>query len=511
MPARGACSCRLSPEELRGWPLSASSIGAASNESSHGVRRATTSARALRADPRPEPGSFRDRQSRVFYDEGGEVLRFLSEEGLDDWQALAASTLYSRFSDAGLLVSTQLVDKDESVRNGWSGVLRHERVPFISYPYEWTFSMLKDAALLQLDLVLAGLDEGLILKDASPYNVQWRGARPVFIDIGSFERLRSAEPWAGYRQFCMLYLYPLLLEAYRGIPFQPLLRGSLEGVEPSVSRRHFSLRDFARRGVLTHVVLHERLERRYGNRGGEVRRELEAAGFGTELIKANVGRLRKLVARLEPSRTESTWSGYGSCNTYSDEESQRKAEVVRATARALQPKLVWDIGCNDGRYSRVAAEHAQYIVAIDADRTTVDRVYRSLAADGEHSILPLVVDVADPSPALGWRNLERKTLVDRGTPDLTLCLAIVHHLAITRNIPLRSFLEWLRSLDSVILIEFPHEDDPMVRVLLDAKRPGTHDDYSRANFERALSDLFIVESSVALSGTRTMYRAQPRQ
>jgi SAM-dependent methyltransferase len=458
-----------------------------------------------------EPGSFRDRQSQVFYGEDGEILRFLSEEGLDDWHALASSSLYSRFSDAGLLVPTELVDVDESVRNGWSAMLRHERVPFISYPYEWSFSMLKDAALLELDLVLASLDEGLILKDASPYNVQWRGAHPVFIDIGSFERLRPGEPWAGYRQFCMLYLYPLLLEAYRGIPFQPLLRGSLEGVEPAVSRRHFSLRDLVRRGVFSHVVLHGRLERRHGKDGGSVRRELEAAGFGTELIKANVGRLRKLVARLEPSRSESTWSGYGSCNTYSDEESQRKAEVVRATAQALEPKLVWDIGCNDGRYSRIAAEYAEYTVAIDADRTTVDRVYRSLAADGERSILTLLVDVADPSPALGWRNLERKTLVDRGTPDLTLCLAIVHHLAITRNIPLRSFLEWLHSLDSVILIEFPDEHDPMVRVLLDAKRSGTHDDYSRVNFERILSEIFTVESSVALSGTRTMYLAHPLQ
>jgi hypothetical protein len=438
-------------------------------------------------------------------------MRSLSREGLDDWRALASSNLYSRFSETGQLVATELVDVDESAHNGWSALLRHERIPFISYPYEWTFSMLQDAALLELDLVLAGLEEGLILKDASPYNVQWRGANPVFIDVGSFERLRPGEPWAGYRQFCMLYLYPLLLQAYRGIPFQPLLRGSLEGVEPAVSRRLFSLRDLLRRGVFSHVVLHGRLERHHGTEGGQVRRELEAAGFGSALIKANVARMRKLVARLEPSRAESTWSGYGSCNTYSDDESQRKAEFVRTTAQSLQPKLVWDLGCNDGRYSRIAAEHAGYTLAIDSDQTTVDRVYRSLAAEGERSIIPLVVDVADPSPALGWRNLERKTLIDRGAPDLTLCLAVVHHLAITRNIPLRSFLEWLHGLNSVVLIEFPHEDDPMVRVLLDAKRPGTHDDYSRANFERLLSELFDIGITVALSPTRTMYRARPRR
>jgi SAM-dependent methyltransferase len=456
-----------------------------------------------------EPGSFRDRDSRIFYD-SGDVFRFLSPDGLQDWQALASSDLYARFSESGHLVPTELVRDELSTQNGWAAVLRHERVPFVSYPYEWTFSMLKDAALLELDLVLAGLQDGLILKDASPYNVQWQGAHPVFIDIGSFERLRPGEPWAGYRQFCMLYLYPLLLRAYRGVPFQGLLRGSLEGIEPAVARRFFSFRDLFRSGVISHVVLHKRLEQRHGQEAGQVRRELEAAGFGAELIKASVSRLRKLVARLEPEGAESTWSGYGSSNTYSDEEAARKAEVVRAVASELEPELVWDLGCNDGRYSRIAAEHSRYTLAVDADETTVERLYRELRSEDEGLILPLVMDVADPSPALGWRNLERKTLTERGTPDLTLCLALIHHLVVTRNIPLASFLEWLRGLDSTLVIEFPQEDDPMVRVLLEAKRPGTHDDYRRETFEQKLREVFSVESPTTLSETRTLYRAHPR-
>jgi len=438
-------------------------------------------------------------------------MRSLSKEGLDDWQALASSGLYRRFSSTGQLVATDLVEVDDSTRNGWSGFLRHERIPFISYAYEWTFSMLKDAALLELDLVFAGLDEGLILKDATPYNVQWRGAQPVFIDVGSFERLRPGEPWAGYRQFCMLFLYPLLLHAYRGIPFQPLLRGSLEGIEPHVCRRLFSARDLLRRGVLSHVLLHERLERRYGNRGGALRRELEDAGFGVELVKANVSRLQKLVSRLESPHSKSAWSGYRSCNTYSDREAEHKAETVRMVARALNPALVWDLGCNDGAHSRIAAEYAGYTVAIDSDASTIDDLYRSLTAENEHSILPLMVDVADPSPALGWRGLERKTLTERGRPELVLCLAFVHHLAITRNIPMRSLLEWLRSLDCSVLIEFPTQEDPMVRNLLDAKRAGMHDDYNRDSFEQILSELFTIERTVPLSTSRTIYHAQPRQ
>ena len=457
---------------------------------------------------RAEPGSFRDRQSRVYYD-GGEVLRSLSREGLADWEALAASETYTRFREAGRLVLTELVAEGD-FEEGWSGLLRHERIPFVTYPYEWTFGMLKDAALLSLDLMLGAVDDGLILKDGTPYNVQWRGSTPVFIDVGSFTRLREGEPWPGYRQFCMQFLYPLFLQAHRGLPFNPWLRGSLEGIEPRACRRLLSLRDFFRRGVISHVVLHERLERRYGSRGGETGTELAAAGFGTELIRANITRLRRLVSRLEPRESASPWTDYMLDNTYGPAEAGRKEEFVSAAAASLQPQLVWDLGCNDGHYSRVVAEHAAYTVALDADERTVDRLYRSLAAREEESILPLVVDVADPSPALGWRNAERRTLSERGGPDLILCLALVHHLAITRNIPLESFLDWLRSMGAAVLIEFPDEADPMVGVLRAAKRDG-HPEYTRATFERLLSEKFSVERTAEIGETRSLVFARPRR
>jgi hypothetical protein len=460
---------------------------------------------------RAEPGSFRDQHSRVFYDDDGQVLRALSAEGLEDWNALATSRVYARFCESGNIVSTEPAEGSGAELAGWSALLRHERVPFISYPYEWTFSMLRDAALLQLDLMLAGLEDGVILKDASPYNVQWRGAQPVFIDIGSWERARAGEPWAGYRQFCMLFLYPLLLHAYRGVPFQPWLRGSLAGIEPCDCRRLLGWHHSLRRGVFSHVVLHERLERRHGKPGENIREELRAAGFATDLIRATLLRLRKLVRRLEMRSAQSNWSVYRVSNTYSDPEEQRKAEVVRSVARAVRPKLVWDLGCNDGRYSRVASEYATYTIAMDADQATVDAFYRSLAHDDDRSVLPLVVNVADPSPALGWRNLERKTLLDRGAPELTLCLALVHHLVITGNVPMASVLQWLHGLDSVLLIEFPGPEDPMVRALLDRKRPGMHADYRVSTFEALLRELFSVEQVIPITGTRALYLAYPQR
>src|SRR5438552_2777549 len=232
---------------------------------------------------RIESGSFRDPHSRVVEADGA-VLRILSEQGLRDWSALAASDLFRRAVAEGKLVETEVepqdtVDLPDGLVDGAAAVLRHEVVPFVSYPYEWTFAMLKDAALLQLELLRGALEENLILKDSSPYNIQWRGAQPLFIDVGSFESLHAGEPWVGYRQFCMLFLYPLLLQAYKDAPFQPWLRGRLDGIEPQECRDLLSFRDLWRSGVLSHVVLHARLERRHADSDRDIKGELGKAGF----------------------------------------------------------------------------------------------------------------------------------------------------------------------------------------------------------------------------------------
>ena len=471
-------------------------------------------ARADVAKPELEPGSFRDPESRVFYGDGG-VLRALSEEALADWRALAATSFFAEAVAAGKIVAT---DEDEDgavpadvLHGGVAGVLRHELIPFVSYPYEWPFGMLKDAALLQLELLEAALGEGMILKDSTPYNVQWRGAQPVFVDVGSFERLREGEPWAGYRQFCMLFLYPLLLQAYKNLPFQPWLRGSINGISPEHCRNAMSLRDLLRPGVFTHVHLHSRLERRHAARERDVKDELRRAGFRKELIVANVKRLRRVVEKLEWTPPVSTWSEYTATTSYTEEDAERKARFVEGAVRSSPWGLVWDLGCNDGRHSRIAAEAASYIVAVDADAAVVERLYRTLRAEGHTKILPLTLDVADPSPGLGWRCLERRPLAERGTPDLTLALALVHHVAIAANVPLADFLEWLRTLDTSLVIEFPTQDDAMVERLLRAKRPGTHRDYNREWFERCLTDRFDVRRSEELAGgRRVLYFARPR-
>ena len=466
----------------------------------------------LAADSSIEAGSFRDHDSRVFVTSDG-VHRVLSRAALEDWDALAASALWHELQAEGRVVATQPAQLDalpDLLAAEAAGALHHERVPFISYPYEWPFAMLKDAALLQLELNLRALQAGLALKDASPYNIQWRGSAPIFIDVGSFERLRPTEPWAGYRQFCMLFLYPLMLQAYKDLPFHAVLRGSLDGIPPHDARAVLSGERF-RRGVLANVLLHARLEARYGDaEGREVKREMQRAGFSKQLLEANFKKLLKVVRELEWKAGATAWTGYGKDNSYDEAAAGRKAQFVREAAARRRSRLSWDVGCNDGAYARIAAESADLVVAFDADHATVDALYRSLREEGRTDILTLVMSVTDPSPDLGWRGLERASLERRGTPELALCLAVVHHVCITGNVPVRELLDWLHSLDAALVIEFPDRSDPMVERLLGGKRDGSNPDYERATFERALEERFTVDRSEPVSETRTLYEARPR-
>ena len=447
----------------------------------------------------------------------GDIVRGLTAEGATDWEAFAASGLLDRFTEAGEVVETTVADaaildalQSADPDGGWVAALRHERLPFVSYPYEWTFSMLKDAALLQLRVTREALAADIALKDATPYNVQWRGARPVFIDVGSFARAREGEPWLGYRQFCMLFLYPLLLEAYKGIPFQPWLRGSLEGIHPAEARGLLRGRDTLRGGVLRHVALHAKLEHSHADGSRDVKRELREAGFDKQLVEANLKGLQKLVTGLEPPGGATEWSDYGATCSYSDEDTRAKEDFVRSAVMQRGRSLVWDLGCNDGRYSRIASEGSAYTVALDADRGVVDRLYLALRHEGARTILPLVGDVADPSPGLGWRGQERLTLLERGRPDMILALALIHHLVIGRTIPLRELVGWLADIGSELVVEFPHREDVMVKRLLTRKHEGAHPDYTRSDFEDVLRSRFEVMRSVELpSRTRTLYHASP--
>jgi hypothetical protein len=371
--------------------------------------------------------------------------------------------------------------------------------------------MLKDGALLQLELMQAALAENMILKDSSAYNIQWMGAEPVFIDIPSFETLAPGEPWVGYRQFCELFLYPLMLQAYKGVDFRSFLRGSLDGIPADVLRPLLSTRDLARPGVLMHVVAQHALQRRYSGEVAGIKGSLAAAGFDKRLIERNVAGLRRIVERLQPAGARTVWADYAKTHSYDPSEFEAKCTFVRSAAERRRWRLVWDLGCNTGTFSRIAAEQADYVVAMDGDRMAVDRLYQTQRArEDSRKILPLVVNIADPSPNQGWLGLERRSLPDRGRPEFTLCLALIHHIVIGANIPMRDFIGWLADLGTSLVIEFVGRQDEMVQRLL-ANKDDQYADYDEASFEAALAERFEIASREPLKGgKRTIYFALAR-
>lgn len=457
---------------------------------------------------RAEPGSFRDPANQVYYDADGQVLRTLRGEAVADWRALVGTSFFDRMTGDGTICPTEQVAED-----GDEVTLRHERIPFISYPYEWTFSMLRDATLLHLDLLLAALAEKITTKDGSAYNLQFRGCEPTFIDIGSFERLREAEPWAGYRQFCQTMLYPLLLTAHLGVPFQSWLRAQIDGIEPSQLRPLFQGTRRFKAGVLRHVHLHDALQRRFGaTSAGQMRDEMKAAGYSSELVVATVRGLRRLVTTLDWKRPGTHWGEYrGTCSYSEADRAAKRSFVEAALARGPELGLVLDLGANDGEYSRLAAGHARQVVAVEGDHAVTDTLYRQLRESGPRNVLPLVMDLADPSPGTGWRGVERASFAARADADLVLALALVHHLAIGRNVPLPEVVASLAELGDQLVVEFVDPADPMAQRLLANKPAGLFAGYHRDAFEAALTERFTIARREELpSGTRTLYLGVPR-
>jgi SAM-dependent methyltransferase len=458
-----------------------------------------------------EPGSFRDPDSAVFTADG-KVLRGLSGRAAADYERLSGTSFFPRLVGSGQIVRTAVHEGDAppSPRGApWTRVLEHERVPVVSYPYEWPFAMLREAASLQLDVLIAALGEGISLKDGTAYNVQFFGSRPTFIDIGSFEP--ASGPWPGYRQFCQTMLFPLMVQAHLGVPFQPLLRGSIDGLTPSQVAGMFSgLRRF-RKGVVRNVTLHSVLERRVTTASEQVKSELKDSGFSADLAKATAKNLAKLVSGLEVARRGSTWSDYRDTCSYSDADAEAKQAFVRSAIAGGDAGLVLDLGANDGVYSLLAAERADYVVAVDGDEMVIDRLYRRLRAERNENVLPLVMNLVDPSGGVGWRNRERAAFADRVRPDVTLALALVHHLAIAASVPLPEVVSWLRSFGGRLVVEFVHVDDVQVQRLLANKPAGLFDDYRREAFEALLAEQFLVHEQQSLPGsTRTLYLAEPK-
>jgi len=301
----------------------------------------------------------------------------------------------------------------------------------------------------------------------------------------------------------------LLLQARRGVAFQSWLRGSADGIDAEACRRLLARVEYLRPQVLAHVYLHAKAERRLGGRGGRILDELKSAGFGADHIRRNVAALGRFVHSLRWQAPRDSWRSYAPAALYGESEAAKRTFVERVL-RGRRWRCVWDLGCNTGTYARLAAAHADYVLAFDSDDAVVDALYRSLAEASTPRLLPLVVDLADPSPQAGWRAAERRSLEGRGRPDLVLCLALLHHLVISAGLPLAQVIEWIGTLGGNVVVEFVTRADPMVLRLLQ-QRGEDCEDYHLEVFEREISTRFLIAGCQHVAGgSRILYHAVPR-
>ncbi|MBK5092963.1 MAG: SAM-dependent methyltransferase [Actinobacteria bacterium] len=453
------------------------------------------------------PGSFRD-PSGFLFTEGGVLYRQVNRQYRDNYDALVESGLLEQLTGEGFLVRHDVADIPAPVPETAYLVIRPERVPFISYPYEWSFSQLKDAALATLRVQNAALERGLVLKDASAYNIQFAGGRPVLIDTLSFEAYEEGRPWVAYRQFCQHFLAPLALAALADIRLMQLLRVYIDGVPLDLAAALLPFRSRLRFGLLTHLHLHARSEKHYEVKSVDA---MEIRGVTRNALLGLIGSLEKTVTKLRWKAAGTEWAEYYEETNYSSDAMERKKSLVSDYLGRVKPGVVWDLGANTGVFSRIAAEGGALTVSMDNDPACVERNYLDSLECGYGNILPLLVDLANPSPGTGWRNREREPLLSRGPADVALALALVHHLAISNNVPFTKLAGFFSDLCRHLVIEFVPKSDSQVRRLL-LSREDVFGEYDREHFEAAFEERFALEAKDEIPGTgRTLYLMRKKE
>ena len=448
------------------------------------------------------PASFRDPSGFVF-SRDGLVHRQINRAYQKNYDHLINSGLCEKLVQDGLLIPHAKVSLQYAVTEDAYKVIRPEPIPFVSYPYEWCFSQIKHAALLTLEIQTKAFDFGMSLKDCSAYNIQFRGGKPIFIDTLSFEKYREGQPWVAYRQFCQHFLAPLALMSCTDIRLHQLFRVYLDGVPLDLASRLLPRRTWVNFGLLPHIHLHAKAQKRFADESVSSK----SHNVGRMAFLGLVDSLKSAVEKLgwQPGGTE--WHNYYEITNYSDAALEHKKQLVAEMLSEITPtpKSVWDLGANTGAFSRIASDNGIPTVSFDMDPAAVEKNYLESVAKAETNLLPLVLDLTNPSPGIGWENQERMSLLDRGPTDVVLALALIHHLAISNNLPLGKVACFLSQVCRSLIIEFVPKSDSQVQKLL-SSRKDIFGKYDQQNFEREFGAFFDIQHSEPITDTsRILY------
>lgn len=431
-----------------------------------------------------DPGSFRDPSGFVFR-RAGRLMRQVNEVYAPHYEKLMASGLYEKLVHKKLLVShEELPGGDGLTPEAWK-VLAPEKVWFVSYPWEWCFGQLQSAALVTLAIQKLALDHGMILKDASAFNVLFRGHRPVFIDTLSFEEYIEGEPWVAYRQFCEHFVAPLALMYYRDRRLSALQRKFIGGVPLDLAAELLPWKTRFSFSLAAHIHVHARYQKKYQADRGETKK----GKVSLRSLRAIVDSLEGAIRKMKLPEEETEWGDYYSDTNYSETAAAFKARFVEEAVVETAPATVWDLGGNTGRYSRVASKMGINTVSFDVDHAAVEKSFREGVSSKEENLLPLVMDFTNPSPGIGWAGEERSSLTDRGPADLGLALAVTHHLAISNNVPLGGVAAYFAALAKKLVVEFIPKEDSQVQRLL-ATRKDVFPNYTPDGMKAAFGKYF---------------------
>jgi hypothetical protein len=453
-------------------------------------------------------GSFRDPAGFVFT-RGGVLYRQVNASFRESFERLHSSGLYDALVAAGLLIPHEVVDVVPADASVAAVVIRPQRVGFVSYPFEWSPGQLRAAAVATLEVQRIAMDHDMSLRDASAYNVQFVDGRAVLIDTLSFEPIVEGRPWVAYRQFCQHFLAPLALAAHVDVRLLQLLRVHLDGIPLDLAAGLLPVSTRLRPGLAIHIHAHAASQRRHA---GDETAVSKARPFSRQAFGNLVANLLATVRRQVWDPPPSAWRDYYAAKeSYSDESLQSKQELVTKLLGDLGPATVIDLGANTGRFSRIAAGAGAMVVAAEMDPSAVELNWREVESAGGSAVLPLWVDLANPTPAQGWAHTERGSLTDRGPFEVALALAVVHHIAIGNNVPLADIAAWFAGLARRLIVEWIPKDDPMVRRLL-ASREDIFSGYTQQGFEAAIAPHFTIERCEPVAGSlRSLYQLHSKR
>lgn len=445
-------------------------------------------------------GSFRDPSGFVF-SENGNIYRQVNQFYKREYDQFMGSGLYAELVKRNLLIRHREVKHTGSGKEAYK-IIQPDKIDFISYPYEWSFSQLKDAALVTLEIQKIAMKHGMSLKDASAYNVQFQNGKPIFIDTLSFEIVATPKPWVAYKQYCQHFLAPLSLMAHTDVSLSKLLRVNIDGVPLDLASKLLPKRSRFSFGLATHIHMHARSQQRHASSAKTGAKTRTLSKNALEGIISNLAGTTKRLT-WKPKGTE--WGEYYTFTNYNDKSFSEKKKIIEGYLSTAKPKNVWDLGANNGLFSRIASEKGIPTVAFDIDPIAVDANYARVKKHKETNILPILMDLTNPSPALGWAHKERESMEQRGPTDMVFSLALIHHLAISNNLPLESIADYFSRLGSYLVIEFVPKGDSQVDILL-ATREDIFPNYTEEGFEKAFSTTYKTVKKTKIKGSkRTLY------